>query len=229
MSLFAEFRVPATEFALHRTLDQLPDAVLEIDRVAASEELLTPYFWVSGVDLDAFEAAAGADPSVENLRRLDEFEEATLYRASWTKNVDTIVYAYTHVDATVLEAKGEAGHWIIRMRFDGHEPLENFCAYTERRDISFGLNRLYEISHARSGSQYGLTEKQHEALITAWEMGYFEEPRETTLEAVAAELDITRQSLSQRLRRAEHALVANTIRVTPPDEDRSDTTPDMKT
>jgi len=215
MSLFAEFHIPSEDFALSSTLDELPDLVVEIDRVAAADELLTPYFWVSDVDLDEFEALAEDDPSVEDLRRLDDFETASLYRATWTENVDTMVYASTQAGATILEAKGQRGIWDVRIRFDDRDPLEAFQEYAHRFDISFDLVKLYETEPPRTGSRYGLTEKQHEALDTAWELGYFEEPRETTLDEVADELDITRQSLSQRLRRGHHALVANTIRVTP--------------
>lgn len=44
MSLFAEFHIPSEDFALSSTLDRLPGLVVEIDRVAAADELLTPYF-----------------------------------------------------------------------------------------------------------------------------------------------------------------------------------------
>ncbi|WP_415381748.1 helix-turn-helix domain-containing protein [Halosimplex sp. TS25] len=225
MSLFAEFQIPSTDFALSSTLDRLPDLVVEIDRVAATDELLTPYFWVSDVDLDVFESVAAEDPTVSDLRRLDDFESASLYRASWTGDVDTVVYAYTQGGATILEAKGQDGVWDIKIRFDDRDPFDEFRAFTDDRDVSFRLEQLYETSHPRTGSRYGLSEKQHEALNIAWELGYFEEPRETTLDAVAEELGITRQSLSQRLRRGHHALVANTIRVTPLDEEKASLSP----
>ena len=38
---------------------------IEIERVVAVEEVITPYFWVSDAELSAFEGAAG-DPSVDN-------------------------------------------------------------------------------------------------------------------------------------------------------------------
>jgi predicted DNA binding protein len=214
VSIFAEFAVGSEDFALGQTLETEPETLIEIDRVAATEKILTPYFWVSDVGLEAFESAAADDPSVEDLRRLDEFESASLYRATWTQNVETIVYAYTRIEATILEASGRAGEWRIRMRFDGRGPLESFQDFTQERDISYSLSQLHELEHARSGTQYGLTKKQHEALETAWEMGYFATPRETKMADVAAELGVTRQSLSERLRRGERTLVANTLAVT---------------
>ncbi|MFB6130732.1 MAG: bacterio-opsin activator domain-containing protein [Salinigranum sp.] len=214
MSLFAEFGVPADSFALSETLRAVPDLVIEIERVVATGEILTPYFWVSGASLAAFEDAARADPTIENLRRLDEFDEATLYRGEWTENVETLVFVSTEIGAVILEATSGASRWVLRVRFDEREDLDRFVDYCNEREVSFDLQCLYEITHPRVGAQYGLTPKQHEALVTAWEMGYFSLPREADLSEVAAALDISQQALSDRLRRGHDALVANTLRVT---------------
>jgi hypothetical protein len=90
VSLFGEFRVPADAFALHHTLQAVSDPVVEIDRVVAAEDRLTPYCWVSGADPDEAAAATADDPSVRDPRRLDEFEGATLYRVEWTENIETL-------------------------------------------------------------------------------------------------------------------------------------------
>src|SRR6056297_168581 len=121
MSLFGEFQVPVHAFALHETLTGLPVARIEVERVVATESTLTPYFWVSAVNCEAFEDAAAADPSVQRLRRLDTFEEATLYRATWTENVESIVYLSTRINAVILEAIGTVDHWRLQMRFDSHD------------------------------------------------------------------------------------------------------------
>lgn len=216
MSLFGEFHVPSEALALHETLADVPGLTLEIERVVATEESLTPYFWVTDADLAAFESAAEADTSVRNLQRLDEFENATLYRAEWTDNIDSLVYAYLEIGGAILEATGKNGQWELRIRFDDHEKLDRFRTYCHENDIPFRLERLHQLSHPRSGGQYGLTSKQHEALIKSWEMGYFDPAEHVSLNDVAEELQITQQSLSQRLQRAHQALVAHTLAVTPP-------------
>ena len=218
MSLFGEFCVPADAFALHYTLQAVSDPVVEIDRVVAAEDRLTPYFWVSGADPDEIAAATKDDPSVRDLRRLDEFDEATLYRAEWTENIETLVYAYTNVGATILEAEGESEEWILRMRFDDRDQLDDFQRYCNEEDISFDLSQLHEITFPQTGARYGLTPKQNEALVTAWEMDYFESPREASLNDVADTLDIAQSSLSERLRRAQDELIANALVVTEPSE-----------
>lgn len=218
MSVFAEFHVPTDAFALSRTLERVPEAVIEIERVVATEELMSPYFWVSGGDRERFRDAARADPTVRNLTELDPFEETVLYRAEWTENIESVLYAYTRLGANLFEATGTGETWELRMRFDTHDDLEAFQTYCAERGLSYDLRRLHELSHPMTASQYGLTEKQRTALVAAWEAGYFETPRRATLEEIAAELGITQQSLSDRLRRGHHALIASTLAVTPPGE-----------
>lgn len=52
-----------------------------------------------------------------------------------------------------------------------------------------------------------ITPKQWEALAIAHEVGYYERPRRRDLSGVAAELDISKSAVSQRLRAAERRLV----------------------
>lgn len=218
MSLFGEFHVPADEFVFDETFRAEPNTVIEIERVVATDELLTPYFWVSNVSPDEFEPAARDDSTIEQLQQLDEFEEATLYRANWTDRIETLVYAFTCVGAIILGAEGQNDEWILRMRFDDREKLDQFNTYLGDEDIRFELRRLYEIAHPHTGGQFGLTPKQYEALTIAWKMGYFKLPRQVTMEEVASELDIAPQSLSDRLRRAQDVLIEETLRVDAPSD-----------
>ncbi|WP_276256512.1 bacterio-opsin activator domain-containing protein [Halomontanus rarus] len=213
MSLFSEFHIPAETFALHYTLEELPEIVIEIERVVATDELLTPYFWVAGGDLEEFETTCESDPSIDKLRRLDEFDQTTLFRAEWTNKVDSILYAYTQINASILEATGHRDEWQLQMRFEDHDSLSTFQNYCDDREIPFRLTQLHELTQPRTGSQYGLTPKQSEALVTAWDMEYFTSS-EVTLTDVATELDITPQSLSELLHRGYQSLIAQTLVVT---------------
>lgn len=216
VSVFAEFDLPANDFALADTLTALPEAVIEVERVVASSKLLTPYFWLSNVAPADFETAAETDPSIQNVQRLDSFDEATLFRAEWTQNVASLIYAYTQVGAVILDATGKHDTWEVQLRFDDHDQLTQFQRYCSENAVSFTINRLYEVSHAHTGRQFGLTEKQHEALVTAWNAGFFEIPAEATLTEIAENLDISQQALSQRLRKGHRSLIANTLLTTSP-------------
>lgn len=73
---------------------------------------------------------------------------------------------------------------------------------TERIGFPLGGNK---IKQSMSGK---LSEEQLEVLETAYQMGYFRVPQEVTAEEIAAELDISRSTLSARLRRVEHNFCA---------------------
>lgn len=216
MSLFGEFYVPAESFALHHTLRELPETVIETERVVATEEVLTPYFWVTTDDISVFESVVADDPSVEDLRRLDTFDRSTLYRAMWTQYTGAILFMYTQVGAIILAATGHHDEWCLEIRFDERDDLVRFREYYADRQIPFRLTKLHALTTPRTEAAYGLTEKQFDALLVAWEMGYFTEPG-VTLRDVAVQLDIAPQSLSERLNRGHAALIENTLTVTPPE------------
>lgn len=217
MSIFGEFRVPARALALSETFDVEPETVVRIDRVVASDrEFLTPYFTVSGVSNADFEAAAASDGSIDSLQRVLDGKIGTMYRTSWGTSVESLVREYTNEGTSILKARGTAGAWVLRIRFDDHAQIGDFTGHLRDRGFSFDLVRLHEMTYAQTGSQFGLTPKQHEALVTAWQMGFFELPRQTSMAAVAEELDITAQSLSDRLRRAQHTLIGDVLRVSLP-------------
>jgi predicted DNA binding protein len=214
MSVFGEFRVPTDALVLAETFTAEPALVIDIDRVVATdEEYLTPYFVATGVSNDAFESVAREDDSIGDLQRVHESDGMTMYLAEWRDHVEALAYSYTRDGASILKATGSTDGWLLRMRFDARENIAGFTDHLRERGFSFDLVRLHERSYARPGSKFGLTPKQYETLVTAWEMGYFDLPRDTSMTDVAAKLGISTSSLSDRLRRAQHTLIGDTLRV----------------
>lgn len=86
---------------------------------------------------------------------------------------------------------------------DEHGSLELVgTTQTERIGFPLGSNK---IKQSVSGK---LSDKQLNVLETAYKMGYFKVPQEVTAEEIATELDISRSTLSERLRRVEHNFCA---------------------
>lgn len=216
MSIFAEFELEGTALAFAETLDAVPEAVIEIERVAANEAVVTPYFWVSDVSLTAFEAAVDDDPTIRNLQRIDRIDGVGLYRAEWVDAVESLAHSLLEYASVVLSATGSHECWEIELRFQNVDRLSEFRSFAEEHDIDVTVRRLVEAAQPLTGSQYDLTEKQQEALVAAWEAGYFETPRRATLSEVAGDLEITQQSLSNRLRRGHQTLIANTLTIQDP-------------
>lgn len=100
--------------------------------------------------------------------------------------------------------------WQLLMRDDGKVGLLYDALNAALRD---GL--AFEFGHLDAASGWAadmlaslsIPPDQHDVLATAAEMGYYETPSETTLDEVAARLDLPRSTVSYRLRRAEARLV----------------------
>ncbi|MGQ3414246.1 helix-turn-helix domain-containing protein [Natrinema sp. LN54] len=219
MSIIAEFSVKSDDLALNHALTEAPQMIVEIEQVVATmEDRLMPYFWVSGGDHEEFEVAFQNDDSVRNITVIDEVEDARLYRAEWTDNVETIIYAYVELGATLMQAIGKAEDWELRMRFDNHDSLSEFQDYCDANDISIELNRTQEQEQPMASAQYDLTPTQRETLVAALEAGYYETPRAVTMRELADQLGVAQQTLSNRFRAAYSNLVTSTLTISHPDE-----------
>lgn len=58
-----------------------------------------------------------------------------------------------------------------------------------------------------AGPRPNFSARQHDALTTAYEGGYYERPRETTTADIATELGISRRTAEEHLRRAERKVM----------------------
>lgn len=212
MSVIGEFTVPSSSFLLEESLAEVPEMVVEVQRVVAqSAESLIPYFWVHHGDKDEFDAAIRNDSTLADVTLLDEFERGTSYRGTWTGHAEGIAYAYTDTGATILEATGQGETWTLRMHFDDDEGMTDFHQYCGRKDIPFTLDRLYHPSEPMAGGQYGLTPTQRETLVTAFRSGYYTVPRTRNMSELAEELGTSQQALSKNFRRAHASLIENTL------------------
>ena len=189
MSILVEFSTNSDDFALSHALTELPEMIVEIEQVVATmEDKVMPYFWVSG-DHAAVETALENDESTTDAVPIDEVDGVRLYRAEWTQNIESIVYAYTELGASILQATGRDKYWELRMRFDDRESLSDFREYCREREISFELNRIQEQPMA--SAQYNLTTKQRETLVTALREGYYETPQAISMGELADRMGVS--------------------------------------
>lgn len=210
MSIITDFTVPAAEFILAHSSAAVPDVRVEVERVVLeSIGQMTPYFWTSGGDLDAFEAALADDPTIRDVAVLETHDDKRFYRADWDHDDRGIVYAVSDAEATIMEAVGEHGQWELRLLFPDEAALSAFQDHCREHGLSFELVRIFKTEHPRAFGKYDVTTEQREALVAAYEAGYFEVPRGATLAEVADRLGISQQAASARLRRGYANLVAN--------------------
>ena len=169
-----------------------------------------PFMWVRTPDDAQFEDALTADSTVAEARPLDRFPEVTRYEITWAESVARTVDAILNRGGTILEATGEDGAWHLRVQFADREHLTTFHEYFADEGYGYQLLRVVTPTAPRHAA-YGLTSEQRDTLVAAHELGYFDVPRQVTASELAAELGVSQQAVSERLRRATDALVASTI------------------
>jgi hypothetical protein len=208
MSVVAEFEIESSEFLLGTVVGDSGDVRVELERVVPVSEEVMPYLWASTPDVEGFEAAVRSSPRVESLVALDRVADRVLYRVEWAGDVESLVYGFAVTEATILEAVGY-GRWSFRVRFPNHDRLAEFHDYCQDHDIRFELRRVYQSD--RDGEAFELTPRQREALLLALEEGYFHVPRGTTLSEIAAQLGVSEQAVSERIRRGTDAVLSTAL------------------
>ncbi|WP_436348854.1 helix-turn-helix domain-containing protein [Natronorubrum sp. FCH18a] len=210
MATVMEFTMPAAEFPLGTVFENLPEVTVTMERLLPQESLIVPYFWVRGGQPEDIEADFEAHPGVNSIDLIDSVEDEYLMRAEWDQEYAGILNALAEDNIVVLSTIGTKDGWDFEVRGESHEEISEFRTTTQEYDITIEITAVHAMIPIQ-GDGYELTDTQREALVLAYERGYFDSPREASLEDVAEELGITQQSLSSRLRRGHRRLIGGTL------------------
>lgn len=114
-----------------------------------------------------------------------------------------------------LTRRGAEARWRILMQDDETVGMLYDTLGSRLADgAEFRFERLTEVDGWRNTvlASNALPNEQHRTLTLAVEEGYFETPREVTLDELADRLDVPRSTVSYRLRRAVREVVTNAVR-----------------
>jgi hypothetical protein len=223
MGYLAEYTVHCDSLPLVDVARQVPDATLTV-RVGQPNQGGPPPFAVTvrSPDLDAAEAALESSPFVAEMVRLAADAETRRYRivpaTTMEEQLGPVVADVVRLrelaatEAVLEHAEVVRDGWRQRRRCADRSAFENYWSFW-REEASVTIHRLVESPECETESPAtnGPSDRQQEALLTAFEMGYFEVPRGATLADVAAELGISAASCSERLRRGQRALIAGSL------------------
>lgn len=212
MSVILEFSIDGDEFVLGRVLSAPDGAYIELERIVPTGTEVMPFVWVTGVDFEAFEERVRDSPHVKELLALDKVGDSGLYRIEWGRDHDEdLIQGIAASEATVLEATGDE-RWVFRLRFADHDRLSEFHNFCTDHGIAIHVERTYTLTdRSEPGYRFDLSEEQREALVLGLRRGYFATPKETGLGEMADELGITRQALSNRIRRGNEKVLRETL------------------
>lgn len=213
MSLIAEFAIQSSDLALTTALEGAPDVTLELEsQIAAGVGAPVVTFWAFGGDFEALESGLDRDRTVESATCIEKIDGKRLYRTR-IDNEDIVgVYpVYQRLGAAPMAGTGTADGWQRRVRFPDRDSVVEMREYCSERDVEFRLQRLYTPGESETVDEFGLSSEQRRALVTAERTGYFEVPRQISLDELGEKLEISGQSASERLRRGVSDLVSNTL------------------
>ena len=215
MATVTRAAIPADEFALRQTLANLPEANFECERIVESgNEAVMPLIWARDVDQEALESQLDDDPDVDEYSLLADFGTEMLYRMVWVDHVRLVMEMVTTLEATVMNAYSDGTRWELRILYPDREALSRTNEFCESHGLTFDVLHVREMDGEPSG-RFGLTQEQYVALTNACEQGYYSVPRETDLDELAKELNISHQALSERLRRGTEVLIEEALLVGP--------------
>lgn len=204
MSIDVAFAVPETDFRLGRLLGRAPvRAVRLLDFVPVER----PYLWVESTDFDDVAATVESDDAVAGVESLASADGRRLYAIDWREDAENFLRDCSRYGLSIERAE-MGDRWRFRALAPDRGALRRVQSACTTADVDLSFRTLRDPRPPGSDDD-GLTRPQREALKLASEAGYFECPREATLSDLSAELGITTQAVSDRLRRGLSTLVAD--------------------
>lgn len=198
---------------LREALSHAPEMRLSWERSDSIGDRIRVLLWAEGGDFDAFEHALADDPTVTPPLRVIEIGDRRLYQLELVdEGQETSIYPILVEEGGMIhELTATHEGWEFRVAFPDRRTFQQFREFCQDHRIGMDIRRLYEQRAGSEGSEFGLTERQRETLVTAIDCGYFEIPRESSLAELAERLGVSENAASERFRRGAKRLVENTI------------------
>ena len=209
MATIAEFTLSAQEFSLGTVFTELPNVTVQLERVIPDANSVVPYFWVRGTESEHIVEQFSEHPGVRDIREVDTVDGEYLMRCKWVSEYDSVLDALIAPEIILLSAIGTAEGWTFELRGESRDSIAEFKDYCHEHEVMVTLTELHALRPM--DAKRNLTETQRDALKLAYERGYFNSPREATLQEVAEELGITQQALGSRLRRGNRRLIEQAL------------------
>ena len=212
MSITAKVHIEHELLALVPTLRNLDNVEIRaITQVTTAPGVTVFPFLIKYEDQTELEAMLEKDPTVCSYELIDWNNKTGIYYIQHTAKTKLISTVVTDVNGFLVHTETEGNGWIVQLILPDREALMNIWEYANENDITIDIIEIYGNDEAGADISYGLTDEQKAALTTAYDNGYFSEPRDISLEEVSNEMGLSSTAMSGRLRRGMRNLIAATI------------------
>lgn len=212
MAVIVDVALPSQQFELGRILRVEGDTSVVLETMVPLGERTVPFFRVHG-ERTKFEKSVQSHSTVNEVEVINAHDGEVLYALDWDISSDTFFDTLIDTGANLLEARGIAESWMFELRFQSHEDLSSFQEHCAKQHIPIDVQRLYNPTKPSVGPWFGLSSAQRTTLARAVEAGYYSIPRQISTNELAAEIGITDQAVTERLRRGISNLVSSTLLV----------------
>jgi len=209
MSIVAEFSLPPRAIPGGETLESLPEATIELERLVPMGDAALPFFWVVDADPQRFRERFQAEEGVAAVEILTEVESGALFRAEWASEA-VVVQGMSDLRVTILDATGTADGWTFQVRGGSRDHLGAFRQLLTDQGVDVEIGRIYGFAELL-GDDRLLTPEQRRTLLLAYQRGYFDEPRQVTQAELGDHFGISGRAVSNRLRRGTRNLVTSSL------------------
>lgn len=212
MRCIAELQLQHPELVLTPTIERCPTMCIELEyQLVGSKGSYVLLFHVRGEDFETFETVLDEDPTVSDVAPIVTTSEFRVYRTHLVSTEYLVLATAVEMGLRLIEAVSGDESWCAVVELPNMEALQQFRGHCAEKDVSAVIRKLYRIEEGSVQLEFGLTPSQHEAITTAYEAGYFNQPRDTSLQGVADQLNISSSAAGGRLRRGLRTLVAETL------------------
>ncbi|WP_439025477.1 helix-turn-helix domain-containing protein [Haloarchaeobius sp. DT45] len=211
MGVIADFTVGAEDFALGAAAEGGTELTIDVEPIVPASDEVFPYVWVTG-NYDQFEDGIQQCAYAEDCTFVEQIGERRLYRITWNEGIHDLLSCFVEANGTILRARGGNG-WRFTVRFPDDARVSKFHGMCQERNLHLDLHRLTHVEEGSDSAadEYGLTPEQREALMHAVKTGYFSIPRQSTLDDIADQFDISNQAASERIRRATEKVLRQAL------------------
>jgi hypothetical protein len=169
------------------------------------------FYRIESDDFGRFEEGLREDRTVGAFERVIETRDGeAIYSFEYTDEAKLLSPVVSAANGVILDMKNDGPAWVLSIWIPERTDLVHLWDYARGNDIEIDLRRVNEYD-SLGNTDGGLTDSQREALLVAFETGYFEEPRDATLGELADELGISEPAASGLLRRGVKRLVISSL------------------
>jgi predicted DNA binding protein len=169
------------------------------------------FYRVESSDFGRFEDGLRNDHTVGEFERVIETRGGkAIYSFEYTDEAKVFSPVVSAANGVVLDMENDGNAWLFTVWMPERTSLAALWDTARQHDIGIELLRVNEYASLGT-TDAGLTDSQREALLVAFESGYFKEPRNATLGDVAAELDISQPAAGGLLRRGIERLIVSSL------------------